>query len=353
ERGQQREDKLDNPWVMQSKRREKSGLVNFGLRFYDAKVGGFINPDPKGLADIPNPYAYMYNNPRSGCDVYGLDPQDWNDIKLKHPEETFGPMTEEQTRAMNQVNQMLYENNNRNRPKTFGLPTDYTNDFDKIPEGQAYYMPNLNDTESRCSSIGIREVKGAYVMCINGIRCSYVDSLTNAMSIFAKGNGINVDFIYNATYGGVEDVCESADNLSRIATKPSALLMYKWVLKLQDTSWNSNILQFGHSQGVLMIRNALRMSPDWVRKRVSVVSIAGAGTISESICHSVDHYERFGDIVPGFDTLGRLRNSHTITRVPRHPDAPRWGDHAFTSPSYANVIKRSLDSYLNKYEPKL
>ncbi|MCF7852745.1 MAG: hypothetical protein K9M07_05855 [Simkaniaceae bacterium] len=66
-----------SPWLFQSKRREESTqLTNFGRRFYDPILCSFINPDPKGLDQIPNPYAFMHNNPRSGHDVWGLDPED-------------------------------------------------------------------------------------------------------------------------------------------------------------------------------------------------------------------------------------------------------------------------------------
>ena len=69
-------DLTDNQWVFQSKRRDPiTKLVNFGRRFYDPVIGSFINPDPKGLDHIPNPYHYLSNNPLTNYDPWGLEQQ--------------------------------------------------------------------------------------------------------------------------------------------------------------------------------------------------------------------------------------------------------------------------------------
>lgn len=62
------------PWTFQSKREDPStGLIHFGRRFYDPTIFAFINPDPKGLSDIPNPYCYLSNNPLLHYDPWGLE----------------------------------------------------------------------------------------------------------------------------------------------------------------------------------------------------------------------------------------------------------------------------------------
>jgi len=61
-----------NPWRFNSKRSEE-GLVFFGLRFYDPKLGRWLTPDPAGSIDSPNLYLYVRNSPLNRLDLFGLD----------------------------------------------------------------------------------------------------------------------------------------------------------------------------------------------------------------------------------------------------------------------------------------
>jgi len=72
--GQQLEESATgNPWRFASKRCDsETGFLNFGRRFYDPKTGRWLTPDPKGLDDGPNLYAYVHNSPLTHFDEYGL-----------------------------------------------------------------------------------------------------------------------------------------------------------------------------------------------------------------------------------------------------------------------------------------
>ncbi len=62
-----------NPWRFSSKRYDpESGLINFGRRYFDPKVGRWATPDPKGYDEGPNLYAYLCNRPLTFYDLYGL-----------------------------------------------------------------------------------------------------------------------------------------------------------------------------------------------------------------------------------------------------------------------------------------
>ncbi|MBA2653427.1 MAG: RHS repeat-associated core domain-containing protein, partial [Tatlockia sp.] len=55
---------VGNPWRFAEKRvDQKSGLILFGLRFYDPAIGRWISQDPAGFIDGPNLYSYLHNNP--------------------------------------------------------------------------------------------------------------------------------------------------------------------------------------------------------------------------------------------------------------------------------------------------
>ena len=65
---------VGNPWRYKGKRVDKEiGLMYFGYRYYDPEVGRWISPDPAGVIDGPNLYAYARNNPMKYVDYFGLN----------------------------------------------------------------------------------------------------------------------------------------------------------------------------------------------------------------------------------------------------------------------------------------
>ncbi len=64
---------LGNPWRYKAKRiDQETGLVYFGKRYYDPKIGRWISPDPMGSIDGPNLYRFCRNNPLKFVDDFGL-----------------------------------------------------------------------------------------------------------------------------------------------------------------------------------------------------------------------------------------------------------------------------------------
>ena len=68
---------ISNPWRYGNKRiDEASGLINFGMRYFDPSIGQWLTQDPAGFVDGPNLYAYCYNSPLLFYDPYGLSSLD-------------------------------------------------------------------------------------------------------------------------------------------------------------------------------------------------------------------------------------------------------------------------------------
>jgi RHS repeat-associated protein len=88
--------KGDNPWLFAGKRRDSSGLINFGRRYYNPEFGRWITCDPQGFTDGPNLYAYVNNNPLTHFDEYGLFDGYWDCT----PEESAMYNPEAQYRGM-------------------------------------------------------------------------------------------------------------------------------------------------------------------------------------------------------------------------------------------------------------
>lgn len=67
------------PWGFSSKRLDpETGFIYFGRRYYSPSLGRWITPDPLGLKEGPNLYAYVHNSPLTHFDLYGLASQDFS-----------------------------------------------------------------------------------------------------------------------------------------------------------------------------------------------------------------------------------------------------------------------------------
>jgi len=67
---------VTNPWLYTGRYLDsESGLYYYRNRYYDPRIGRFITRDPLGLADSPNPYLYVLNNPVNLIDPLGLRSQ--------------------------------------------------------------------------------------------------------------------------------------------------------------------------------------------------------------------------------------------------------------------------------------
>ena len=55
---------------------DSTGLVYFGARYYDPRIGRFISKDPSGMSDGPNVYVYCRNDPINFVDHWGLCPDE-------------------------------------------------------------------------------------------------------------------------------------------------------------------------------------------------------------------------------------------------------------------------------------
>lgn len=83
-------DQYRNPWRFSSKRTEETGLIFFGLRFYDPVLQRFLTPDPSGFADGPNLYLYTHNSPLNRLDLFGLNSEEFLvPLKVEIPYEKF------------------------------------------------------------------------------------------------------------------------------------------------------------------------------------------------------------------------------------------------------------------------
>lgn len=144
------------PWRFSSKRTDaESGLVYFGRRYYIPEFGRWLTPDPLGFADGVNLYAYVYNDPLTHFDEYGLityaHGQGWQNCTWNCP---FS-----YTHAPRPNNSLLPEAWNHSRVGTRQSPS-----LDLYSKRSPnYYVNGMNNTlaDSKTGAKGLKQTLGA------------------------------------------------------------------------------------------------------------------------------------------------------------------------------------------------
>jgi Protein of unknown function (DUF687) len=214
----------------------------------------------------------------------------------------------------------------------------------------------LNDEDK------LPELPHGRIMLVNGVAGEEqklqerLCTLSTYTQIGRKGeNAYNVHGVWNATHGVVTDLLEARGNIfGGKATEPSALLAEAWIefYNQHRDDPDARVLQICHSQGAAHVRNALRMVPREVRKRIEVVAIAPGAYIPQELCARVVHYRRNGDPVPLLDTDGKeiARDQNTVFLVPKADGAPSMMDHSMSSESFRPVLQFEVADFVSRME---
>jgi len=308
-----------NPWRYRSKRYdEESGLIYFGRRYYDPEHGRFLTPDPTPLTDSVNLYAYTYNNPLSFEDLYGRFSTDSSDqpvVMKEFDPEAFARWHYQQAFRSNDY-----------------LPCE---------------IPPITFEQPRIYNLGRTELNDKMILFVNGIKNDSSNHWGSLEYLSDLGGGVNVTGVHLPTYGLVFDVIHANKYRSNHIT-PGVREIHKALDNFFDNSSpTSTVLAIGHSMGNAAIRNALMIYDPERRKRIFVVSIAGAMQVIPETCGGLRSYVSKGDRIHQFDETGLQRYGKHIQWLTPHPKAP-WFDHTFQSPTYRDVLKDNVSEYIKK-----
>ena len=330
---------VKNYWRYAEKRiDEETGLIYFGIRYYDPSTGRWTSEDPIGYVDGPNFYAYLHNNPINHFDRLGLATENNNPDGFD--DYFYG---EDEKQCYCEKNRKYKRGGDLHKTNHSYLPTIiYCDDFEeRYPEHEKSKMFDLSD-------LGLPDPLDGGIGFINGIWNNFQDALDSAKHLSTLAGGVNIHAVHNATHGKIADLRECIKGLNYIATEPVRQLHKMWDGFFSKASAKARFLMICHSQGAIHVRNALIAYPPELRKRIMVVAIAPAAYIYEQTCASVNHYiaeSPMRDFVPRFDKAGKQRLKKNIVRITSHPDAP-WFDHIFSSPTYVRVLKIEIKNYI-------
>ncbi|MCB1181740.1 MAG: DUF687 family protein, partial [Chlamydiia bacterium] len=326
---------VGNPWRYAEKPiDEETGLIYFGLRYYDPGIGRWISQDPSGYVEGPNLYAYCNSNPINIFDRFGLEAEN-NSSKFE--EYFYGEVEDhcycERHRTCKRGGDL---------DKTIGsqLPIiKYCDDFEKMyPD----YEP------SRLFDLGLKEAENIAIGFINGVWNDFDSAYNNAKYLSKLTGGYNIHSVYNATHGKSPDLKECRMGLKYTATEPVRLLHKMWNSYFEKSSVDAKFLMVCHSQGAIHVRNALLDYPPELRKRIIVVTVAPGAYIYQKTCAQVIHYRNASikrDFIPHIDKSGADREQDTIINLVSHPEAAFF-DHEFQSLTYQDALVRRLNEFL-------
>lgn len=318
-----------NPWRFSSKRTDdETHFVYFGRRYYNPETTRWVTADPLGYEAGPNLYAYVFNNPLSSFDLYGLE-RCFNDDLYSHTRER-----DERIQEGRETKDFLNKNETNHSERS--LPTvsyyDYEKKFIHYSKSQlAKYEGTESKSNFLCFAGGINNTAKNYKEV-----GKYLRSLGWEYEIYLQ---------INETHNILNDLIECEMGRCNVATNPVKVIHEAWN-DIFKKSANAKILQICFSQGAINVTNALLSYDTELRQHISVVAIAPGGYIYEKTCDSVSHYRAscLRDPIPYSDIMGARRNNHNTQTLKSHKNADFF-DHKFMSPTYTATIKYHIDLF--------
>lgn len=320
------QDGITSPWGYQGKREDPAThLIDFGARDYDSITGRWITPDPAGFIDGPNLYQYIWNNPFSFQDRWGLS---------GHEDYMYGEVE----------NHCFCE---RHRDCKRGGDCDNVNPA-PYPSAPIYTYQGALWNSSKTFDLGLPELPKGQMGFINGMATKEFTAKDHAIYLSKLAGGYNIHAVYNATHTMVIDTIACAKEMYNFsAPAPVCKLHQTWDAFFKNAGSQELYLQVCHSEGAILVRNALLGYSGHFRKRIIVIAIAPGAYIPKEICYRPVHYVSTRDFVPLFDKMGRKICQDTIVRLSPHSNASRH-DHDFQSKTYEQPIIDEFYDYFKQ-----
>ncbi|MBI5346931.1 MAG: hypothetical protein HZB76_07310 [Chlamydiae bacterium] len=242
------------------------------------------------------------------------------------------------------VYQDVFDNDNPKYSMKFNLESssDYQMGLSQMLQSVFGYT----SIESNIYDLCLPELDNGMIGFSNGIRTSLEEASHHAKIISDLANGFNVHYLYNASYNFVIDLMKVYNDIRGKSSLHVQLLQQKW-RKFFDANPGCSILEFCHSGGSFIVRNALLGMTKEERDKIVVVAIAPALIVSSDLCKEAYNYVSTHDVVPFFDFVGMYNYAKDVYFLTPDQDALLW-DHDFESPTYRDVIKGHIDSYIKE-----
>ncbi len=310
-----------SPWRFSSKRLDpETHLLFFGRRYYSPSLGRWLTQDPAGLAQGPNLYAYVSNNPLTLLDLYGL----FETTYRSHLFGFFGVAMDFLGIGRSQ-DYRHFEDNFSNKSRSFNLNAQGYN-FKEPPLGRIYFANGMGNTFNETIQ------KSLYISNISGL---------------------NTYGLYGSNKGFIDDVHEAAMYITRRTITPAVMKCKTDIRDFVTTHPKGEpMLLYCHSRGTGTVDTALSFCTKKEQERVIVAAFCPSVYIDPKNCRQVTHYVHPYDPVTCCDIVGRVMYKDTIVHVPSNPPN-RQHPHEFLNPIYQKYVEDEINNYmklLKRYE---
>ncbi len=208
---------------------------------------------------------------------------------------------------------------------------------------------------------------GVQIGFINGMNTSLSESEDHMEHLKQFAGNLRIEGVYNHSNTAPVDIGEIILlNYGGVAPNTGKLLVENWTRFHEENVHNpeAKYLQFTHSMGNILAKDALQMAPKEIRDRVIVVAIAPAVIIPEGLCHDSFHYASKKDIVhygENAHTLwmaafneeeeqrmmyDQLRDNKERLMILEPRENAEGLDHDFESPTFHELLRKHVKVYL-------
>ncbi|WP_171005794.1 DUF6531 domain-containing protein [Candidatus Rhabdochlamydia sp. T3358] len=298
-----------------SKSPDPTNLIWMGERYYDATSGRFLSPDPISYPLCLDLYTYANGDP----------------INYIDPDGRFA------SQAYQTVKPLLY-------PCQPGMT---------VMNGVFAVCANIGLTRSSPFEVGSFNLSTGAIGFINGINNNKMQARLSAQQLSQYAQGAKIYGTHNATNFPVIDVFECAAGHIGFHTPPVQLLKNKWKHLIASHGPQAKFLEICHSGGADHLKNALLTSPESVRQQIIALAIAPSVIIPRRLCFQSDNYISRRDFVTHLDFDGKRRYGNELHVLEPHPDANKFWDHEFLSPTFKDTLERHIVDYVKNYGGKI
>lgn len=331
-----------NPWQYQGKRcEEESGLIFFGLRYYDPRTICWITPDPLQDLDGVNPYHYIHGNPLDFKDVFGLlTTSSEEDVSSKlNP---IFPFTPNDNPYSSQAAWVF-------TPQGYQYQSSET--ASKFKQGlyTPYSTYNIHPDKGFATSENYR------FFFINGINTTLKEAKAMQASC-SEALGFNVDLFYNSTHGTYRDI----QKVRQLHFRQDVDLVKEFKrCVLHEISRGKEVVVFAHSAGGSILHNSFELLPESFQEKIHMISFGSAKYLPKKFNALVENYVSTRDRISSYSNSwhARATRHHPLTikaseytfpmiyMLPSYPSIIK--EHSFMETSYQNALRSSCKKIRN------
>ncbi len=332
-----------NAWRFWGQRKDETGLIFFGRRYYDPEMGRWITPDPFFFHDTSNLYAFSRNDPINYYDSQGLFSVAhlWANLTQCLAacfESLFQPLTWKSLRLPQVIHQ-----------ETEKLGREFLKG--RILIRDSYGLMGLSGEETEQAAYGDVELSEK-VRCsfINGMLINKVEMLSNLEFISQAHGNTRVHYIFRPTEGftldGLRAIWVKISDGVGYRSPHAHLLAKKWrelIAEMGGVEGGGVILHYAHSLGGTETDRARKLLTPEEQKRIRVVTFGSPTIVGNEGFSQVINVVGIYDGVCIFDPLGRGDPDNTIWFLP-------GANHLLQGGTYQPVMHRLGEACLVEFK---